>query len=671
MKKLKKQANTTKILVMIVLLGIFVVLTSVSSVSAASTVYVNATGGSDGNHGTIDSPYQTIGKGISSVDENGTVHIANGNYTGAGNTNLTIDRSMAIAGQNQKKTIINGIGTNWIFYINPNVNVTITNLTLTNATAAKGGAIYNEGNLTVTNCTFTSNKATISYVYGGGAIYNKGTITSLSGCTFTNNKAAKYGGAVYNDATIISLSDCNFTGNIASSYGGGGAIFNYGTSTVTGSTFTGNRGYNGGAINNQGILTATGCIFNGNSATIGGAIHNWDNTTVTSCTFTDNTAYSGGAISNDEGTLIAENCTFKGNTATGEGGVIYNEDSLTAHYNRFYNNTAPTGNAIYCYSGSVDANYNWWSSNKNPKTIQNLIYDPGNLVNATYWVILSVNATPNSINNTQNTTITADLNHYTNSTGYVGELSTHIPDGTITLNIPWGSFTSSGITYSITLNTLEGVANAVFYANEGAVNASYNPVKVTASADDYTTNNRESAYITINKVTKLYLKTTSSSNNPKIGEKFLLTYKLGNYGPDAAENVTITFQLPEGLDFANINVDSGKCTYNPSTRTVTWTLDSVPVGDPYLYLTVQAADEGTYKITPGITSTTYNLNSEDSGAISINIQPNNNNPGNGTGTNTVNAASKTTIGLQKTGLPFNYLILAILMIVGCLIPRRK
>ena len=670
MKKLKKHTNTTKILVMIVLLGLFVVLTSISGVSAASTVYVNATGGSDGNPGTIDLPYQTIGKGISSVEENGTVQLANGNYSGDGNTNLTISRSMTIAGQNQNKTIINGTGTNWIFNISSGVTVTLINLTLTNATASRGGAIYNNGNLTVSNCTFTSNKATISYVYGGGAIYNKGTITSLSGCTFTNNRAAKYGGAVYNDATIISLSGCNFTGNIASSYGGGGAIFNYGTSTVTGSTFTDNLAYNGGAINNQGKLTATNCNFTGNNAPIGGAIDNWDNATVNGCTFTDNTAYSGGAISNDEGTLIAENCTFKGNTATDEGGAIYNYDNLTAHYNRFYNNTAPTGNAIYCYSGSVDANYNWWSSNKDPKTIQNLIYDQGNLVNTTNWVILTINANPTTINNTQNTTITANLNHYTNSTGYVGELSTHIPDGQIKLSIPWGSFTNSGITHTTTLNTVNDAVSAVFYANDGAVPASYNPVKVTALADNYTTNDTESAYITINKASDLYIKTTSSNNNPKVGETFLLTYKLGNYGPDSAEDVTITFQIPEGLDFVNISVDTGNYTYNPTTRTVTWTLDSVPVGDPYLYLTVKAADEGTYKIITNITSITYNLNSGDDGIITINIQPNNNS-GNGTNTNTVKAATKTTIGLQKTGLPLNYLILAILMVLSGLVPRRK
>ncbi len=178
--------------------------------------------------------------------------------------------------------------------------------------------------------------------------------------------------------------------------------------------------------------------------------------------------------------------------------------------------------------------------------------------------------------------------------------------------------------------------------------------------------------LTVKPTANLYINTKSSNLNPTVGEIFLLTYKLSNYGPDEAKNVTITFQLPEGLEFVNIHVDNGKCTYNKTTRTVTWTLNSVPVGDPYLYLTVKAVGDGTYKITPNTTSTTYNLNSGNSGIITINVQSNNNNHNNGN-QNTVNAASKITktVGLQDTGLPLNYLLLAVLMVLGGLIPKRR
>ena len=228
------------------------------------------------------------------------------------------------------------------------------------------------------------------------------------------------------------------------------------------------------------------------------------------------------------------------------------------------------------------------------------------------------------------------------------------------------TFTVNGKNYNKTTDA-SGIATLNYTISETA-----GVYTLTASFTDGTiyTNSAGNGSLTVKPLSDLYINTKSSNSNPAVGETFMLTYKLGNNGPNAAENVTITFQLPEGLDFVNIKVDEGNCTYNEITRTVTWTLDSVPVGDPYLYLTVKAAGDGTYKITPSITTTIYSINS---GIITINIQSNNSesNNGNLNGSNTVNAASKTTIELQDTGLPLNYLILAVLMIVSGLIPRRK
>lgn len=112
---------------------------------------------------------------------------------------------------------------------------------------------------------------------------------------------------------------------------------------------------------------------------------------------------------------------------------------------------------------------------------------------------------------------------------------------------------------------------------------------------------------------------TVNNTNPTVGQSFIITYKLGNYGPDPAENVTINFQIPEGLEFVDITVDSGTWNYNPTTRTVTWTLDNVPVGDPNLKLTVKALQSGQYIITPQVTSDTHNWNT-DIPSITINVK---------------------------------------------------
>jgi predicted outer membrane repeat protein len=267
--------------------------------------------------------------------------------------------------------------------------------------------------------------------------------------------------------------------------------------------------------------------------------------------------------------------------------------------------------------------------------------------------------------NTINTTLIVN-----NATGYNGKtanLTATLKDvdgnplrgKTVNFNVNGNAYTAttdaSGLAALSYKLTKAGVYNIIASFSDGAVYA----------------NSTGSGNLTVSPAANLYIKITASNNNPEVGEKFLLTYKLGNYGPDAAENVTITFKLPEGLDFVKVTADTGNCTYDPATRTVTWTIDSVPVGDPYLYFAVKAAGDGTYKITPDIDSSTYNSGSSDGITINVQSLPSNDNPnisGN-SGSSTVKAAS--TISMQKTGVPLNYLILAIFLVLSGLVPKRK
>ena len=76
------------------------------------------------------------------------------------------------------------------------MNVTITNLTLTNGMTGSTGngavTIYSSGTLTVDNITFTNNDG----LNGGGAIAEFGSLT-VNNCTFTNNNATNGGGGYY------------------------------------------------------------------------------------------------------------------------------------------------------------------------------------------------------------------------------------------------------------------------------------------------------------------------------------------------------------------------------------------------------------------------------------------------------------------------------------------
>ena len=107
-----------------------------------------------------------------------------------------------------------------------------------------------------------------------GRIFNigaSGNIT-LVGLTLRNGRAANdHGGAIFNQG-VLSVNRCTLSGNTATLDGGG--IFNPTGSNVTllNSTFVGNTAREGGAVRCTGAsLTATNCTFTANTATIGGA----------------------------------------------------------------------------------------------------------------------------------------------------------------------------------------------------------------------------------------------------------------------------------------------------------------------------------------------------------------------------------------------------------------
>lgn len=320
----------------------------------SAEVYVNPTGNDDTGDGSAGNPYLTIQKGISSIQDNGTLKIGNGIYGGVNNTNITIDRNMNIIGESQAGTIIDGENLNRIFFIQSGVNVSICNLTFINGNNTSGGAIQNNGTLTVNNCKFTSNTAgwdgtNTNY---GGAINNQGTLT-VNDSIFNNNNA-RVGGAIYNSPdSTLNVNNSIFSDNNARL---GGAIYNHGTSYVKSSNFTNNTAVRGGAIfnlNYNQLLNIDNCVFIDNNATyIGGAIYNNDgNVTVTGNIFTNNSALTmGGAIYNG-GLFDVISCTFTGNNAN-YGGAIRNWRTLTVIGSTFIKNAAnETGGAIHNNGG--------------------------------------------------------------------------------------------------------------------------------------------------------------------------------------------------------------------------------------------------------------------------------------------------------------------------------
>ena len=150
-----------------------------------------------------------------------------------------------------------------------------------------GGAIYNRGEVTLINCSFMNNHS-LSF---GGAIANTSNYSlKLEMCSFTENSAYN-GGAIFNRGDL-EMSECKFHNNggpvMIMSYHClrqldgkstkyGGAILNEGQLKILNSEFLRNYARDGGAINNYGgEIMASGLEFFKNASRLSGAINNWE-----------------------------------------------------------------------------------------------------------------------------------------------------------------------------------------------------------------------------------------------------------------------------------------------------------------------------------------------------------------------------------------------------------
>lgn len=214
------------------------------------------------------------------------------------NGDLDILDSVTIIGAGPGSTIIDGNGGvigERVFQIaqcsgnaappcnaaHPAVVVTMSGVTIENGNSQNvGGGLFNNGTLTMTNCTVSNNIATGINEWGGG-IYNSGQLNLIKS-TVANNTAGSasannaYGGAIYNQGPMV-ITDSTISGNtVAGTPAYGGGIFNIGTaSTIRNSTISGNTAVSGGGIYKVGLpVVITNSTISGNrSLGSGGGVY--------------------------------------------------------------------------------------------------------------------------------------------------------------------------------------------------------------------------------------------------------------------------------------------------------------------------------------------------------------------------------------------------------------
>jgi predicted outer membrane repeat protein len=259
---------------------------------------------------------------------------------------LLLNQDVSIRGVGNVAEKISGDGLSRVFNIAAGATVSLANLTITggagdpgDSTGGDGGAILNNGSLSLDGCTFSGSGADArsvgGYVFAGGAVANNGMLAATDS-TFTGNSAF-WGGGIFSTGQLT-LDNCAVTGNTAIafflSFGGsrfylagtGGALFNDGgTATLDGCTVSGNSASmtpgsfsfdQTGGIDNTGTLQMTGCTVAGNSGYTGG-IGGSGTVIIDSSSFSGNGADSAG-------TLSATASTFSGDYVGGQGGMVSN-----------------------------------------------------------------------------------------------------------------------------------------------------------------------------------------------------------------------------------------------------------------------------------------------------------------------------------------------------------
>ena len=301
------------------------------------------------------SPYRSLNSALPEI-------VATDNLTIVGNSDNTIEP---------------GRGSSMIA-VAPGATLTLDNLQVRGFTdlSGKGGAIYNQGALTLSAVTVSGNVSGSAQANGsqgqGGAIWSSGSLTLENGTLFENNTATggeglgpkgggiygpgppgnAYGGALYIAGGTANISDTTFEGNIAR----GGLN----TGAATG---TGGAGFGGAVYVAGGRVVMTTTNMNGNQAISGpdgeggvsygaGLYVAGGTVNVANCTVNSNTASEsattgyGGGLYVAAGTVTLTDCTVQSNTAAFGGGIdiaslaiVYLDPSTQAHV---MNNTAST-----------------------------------------------------------------------------------------------------------------------------------------------------------------------------------------------------------------------------------------------------------------------------------------------------------------------------------------
>ena len=382
-----------------------------ANLSSPSPIYVDDVNGDDDNDGSSQqSSFKTFNKALDEANDNDTIYVASGVYSGLDNTKLTITKSVNIVGS--ENTTFDGLYENYLFLINDGISVTFKNINFINAYKTEPdmdliddyelegiyGSALDIQNATVTleNCRFIENMANygedVSHFTYGGAVSNFGDLKILNSYFYGNAIGATvdiygYGGALYNKGKVF-IGNSSFINCRGSTYSNGGSIYNDGELVMNNSIISNSYCWEeskGGAIFNNGNFILLNSII--------------ENNTIERTDFN----YIYGNIFNS-GTLTASGNIFRNNTGFYKqpnsqyvgGATIYNVGNLNLSYNAFIDNIGfnEVSEDIYLNGGNdVKIDNNWWQTNENPASLNKI-----SQYKVDSWIILDLTPQYSSLN---------------------------------------------------------------------------------------------------------------------------------------------------------------------------------------------------------------------------------------------------------------------------------
>lgn len=520
-------------------------------------------------------------------------------------------------------------------------NVKIQNATFVNNSAHFAGAVRVEGSyVNVLNATFIGNKAISDGVSKSqaGALGISGNNVNIDSSYFANNTVEGDAGAIGVKGSHIKVTNSQFYSNHANPFnndlntGLGGAIYTMGNNvTYDNAIFRYNTAVNGSALFVDGVASLKNIVFYRNQAytyalpiivqnpknpygvtvnvtvvIIGGnnianAIHHvgqlndisFDNVTylfnvngtiMNRTTGADELHPVDGVENSKNGTLIyrdeRENTQLINPIVIydEDGNIIYNETLISSIYGdvRFSLSGLAPGNYTIKAEHPEDLFYKAIKNETNFEVVGFVDLDVDITTDKNYygldeeveWTISLTNHGPHTDNNCYvNGIKLEDIVGFTPSKGTfdaatgiwkVGKLA---KNEVVTLKVK---------TKTTSLGTVTLTVNAV-----------------NSTEDTNISNNVATKTIYIQELPKVVPTKDVNVTNPNYGDKVKYTIVVSNVGKITAD-VTLTDTLDKGLIFTGA---SGNYEYDSTTRTVTWNIDGLAVGQNltfYVYATVDA-----------------------------------------------------------------------------------